>query len=78
MSVRPPRYVRKNQWKAYECGHWPREERDDVTILYSYVERRKSLFLRAWMERKGYRYIDMGDHVKEDVSWGKEYGNRME
>jgi predicted nucleotide-binding protein (sugar kinase/HSP70/actin superfamily) len=53
-------------------------ERGDVTVLYNYVERWKSYFFRAYFERKGYRYVDLGDHVKEDVTWGKEYGNRME
>jgi predicted nucleotide-binding protein (sugar kinase/HSP70/actin superfamily) len=78
VSIHPPKFVRPRQWPGYDYGHWPRSEKKDVTVLYSYVERRKSYFFRAWLERKGYRYIDMGDHVKEDVNWGKEYGNRME
>jgi predicted nucleotide-binding protein (sugar kinase/HSP70/actin superfamily) len=74
----PPRFVRKGRWKGYTTGIWPRADKKNVTVLYSFVERRKSFFLRAWFKRNGYRFIDMGDHVKEDVSYGREYGNRME
>ena len=66
------------QWAGYVNPTWLKKDKDKVTILFSFVERRKSMFLRAFFDRHGYNYIDMGDHVKEDVRWGKEYGNRME
>ncbi len=70
--------VNQEQWQGYENTLWTRQQKQDVTVLYSFVERRKSLFLRAYFERHGFRYLDLGDHKKEDVSHGKEYGNRME
>lgn len=78
VPVTPPRYVRGGQWHTYPNEPWLKKDRDRVTILYSYVERWKSFFFRAFFERMGYRHVDLGDHVKEDVTWGKEYGNRME
>ena len=67
-----------SQWQGYDNPLWSKRDKKKVTVLYSFVERRKSLFLRAFFDRNGFRYIDMGDHIKEDVRWGKEYGNRME
>ncbi len=75
---RPPKFIRPGQWSGYENPPWPKREKKKVTVLYNYVERRKSFFFRAHLERKGYRCVDMGDHVKEDLMWGKEFGNRME
>jgi predicted nucleotide-binding protein (sugar kinase/HSP70/actin superfamily) len=76
--VAAPRTVRPDQWRAYANPPWLKRDRDRVTVLYSYVERWKSYFFRAYFERQGLEYVDLGDHVKEDVTWGKEYGNRME
>jgi predicted nucleotide-binding protein (sugar kinase/HSP70/actin superfamily) len=78
VSVRAPKLPVEEQWPGYRNPVWKKEDKDKVTILYNIVERRKSLFMRAYFERNGFRYIDLGDHVKEDVRWGKEYGNRME
>jgi len=77
-TVRQPKFVKQTQWQGYDNPVWDRREKKRVTVLYSFVERRKSLFLRAYFMRHGYLFHDMGDHVKEDVRWGKEYGNRME
>ncbi|MFO7735038.1 MAG: hypothetical protein R6W70_02350 [bacterium] len=68
----------KKQWEGYENPLWHKKDRKKVTILYSMVERRKSYFLRGYFDRHGYKYKDLGDHIREDVSWGKSYGNRME
>jgi len=76
--VRPPKLPGNGQWNGYDNPVWPKKDKKKITILFSFVERRKSLFLRAYFERHGFDCIDMGDHVKEDVRWGKEYGNRME
>lgn len=76
--VTPPKFLREGEWDAYPNPPWPRADKKNVTVLFAYVERRKSYFLKAYLERNGYNYIDMGDHVKEDVSWGKQYGNRMQ
>jgi predicted nucleotide-binding protein (sugar kinase/HSP70/actin superfamily) len=76
--VRPPKFVKPGQWQGYRLPVWHRQDKRKVTILYNIVERRKSFFLRAYFKRMGYIFEDLGDHVKEDVRWGKEYGNRME
>jgi predicted nucleotide-binding protein (sugar kinase/HSP70/actin superfamily) len=73
-----PKFVKKNQWRGYVNPPWMKRDKRKVTILYNFVERRKSFFLRAYWERSGYAYRDLGDYVKEDVRWGKEFGNRME
>ena len=77
-EVRPPKLIRESAWKTYDNRPWLKKDKKKVTVLYNYVERWKSYFFRAYLDRKGYRYVDMGDHVKEDITWGKEYGNRME
>ena len=77
-SVAPPKLPPGEQWSGYSMRPWLKKDRDNVTIMYSFVERRKSYFLRAYFKRSGLKHIDMGDHIKEDVRWGKEYGNRME
>lgn len=76
--VRPPKYVKQAMWDGYTNPPWLKRDKGRVTILYNFVERRKSFFLRAFFERHGYRYEDLGDHVAEDVRYGKEFGNRME
>ncbi len=77
-SVKPPKLKKQNQWEGYENIPWYKKDKKSTTLLFSFVERRKSLFLRAYFKRHGFVYEDLGDHVKEDVRWGKEYGNRME
>jgi len=77
-GVRPPKFTSRGQWNGYDNPVWPREEKKKATLMYSFVERHKALFLRGYFERHGFNYLDMGDHIKEDVRWGKEYGNRME
>jgi predicted nucleotide-binding protein (sugar kinase/HSP70/actin superfamily) len=78
MNILPPKYIKKNQWKGYENPPWLKKDKQAVTILYNILERRKSFFFRAYLQRNGFNFIDLGDHVKEDVRWGKEFGNRME
>lgn len=78
ISIKAPKFVKNSQWEGYGYSPWLRKDKKKVTILYNFVERRKSFFLRAHFERFGYIYKDLGDHVAEDVRWGKEYGNRME
>ena len=73
-----PKLSTTPQWQGYENPLWHIKDKKKVTVLYSFVERRKSLFLRAYFTRNGFRFQDMGDHIKEDVRWGKECGNRME
>lgn len=73
-----PSFTSPGQWKGYGNAPWLKPDKKDVTILYNFVERRKSYLMRAYFERHGYRYEDLGDHVKDDVRWGKEFGNRME
>ncbi len=73
-----PKFAKKQQWKGYANPLWHKKDKAEVTIIYSFIERRKSFLLRAYFDRHGYRYRDLGDHVREDVRFGKEYGNRME
>jgi len=77
-TLLPPKFLKTAQWSGYPNPRWEKKDKHKVTVLFSFVERRKSLFLGAFFKRRGYKYIDLGDHVKEDVRWGKEYGNRME
>jgi len=77
-TAKPPKYVREGRWQGYPKLTWHKRDKGRVTVLYSMLERRKSLFMRAFFERNGYRFIDLGDHVREDVRCGKEFGNRME
>ncbi|HMB01761.1 MAG TPA: hypothetical protein VKS21_12305, partial [Spirochaetota bacterium] len=77
-KIKPPKFIKQKQWQGYQNKPWFKKNKKDVTIMYNFVERRKSLFLGAYLKRKGYNYYDMGDHILEDVRWGKEYGNRME
>ena len=74
----PPKFQIKEQWGGYPNPVWHKRDKKKVTIMYSMIERRKSYFLRAYLIRHGYKFLDMGDHIAEDVRWGKEYGNRME
>lgn len=78
IRVKPPKFVKRTQWSGYKNPLWRKRDKKKVTILYNVIERRKSFFLRAYFKRNGYKYIDLGDHIKEDVRWGKEWGNRME
>jgi predicted nucleotide-binding protein (sugar kinase/HSP70/actin superfamily) len=77
-AVHPPKLPPGEQWRGFPQRPWLKKDRDAVTVLYSFVERRKSYFLRAFFKRKGLKYIDMGDHIKKDVSFGKSFGNRMQ
>ncbi len=77
-QVRPPKLKKESQWNGYSNPPWYKKDKKNTTLLFSFVERRKSLFLRAYFKRHGFVYEDLGDHIKEDVRWGKEYGNRME
>ena len=77
-TVTPPKLPPGDQWPGYSQRPWLKKDKKDVTILYSFVERRKSLFLRSFFKRRGLKFVDMGDHIKEDVRYGKAYGNRMQ
>jgi hypothetical protein len=73
-----PRTVKKEQWRGYLNPPWLKKDKHNVIVLYNFLERRKSFLMQAYFDRHDFRYEDLGDHVKEDVRWGKEYGNRME
>ena len=77
-QIKKPKFVKQDQWGGYKNPTWMKKDKKKATVLYSAIERRKSFFLRAFFIRNGYKFIDLGDHIKEDVRWGKEYGNRME
>lgn len=77
-KIIPPKHIREGEWESYKNEPWLKQDKKDVTVMFSFVERRKSLFLRAYFKRKGIKCIDMGDHVKEDVHYGKLYGTRMQ
>jgi predicted nucleotide-binding protein (sugar kinase/HSP70/actin superfamily) len=76
--VTPPAFVKKGQWEGYAIRPWHRRDRKTVTLMFNFVERRKSFFFGAFIKRLGIAFRDMGDHVKEDVTYGRLYGNRME
>ncbi|MBI9099616.1 MAG: hypothetical protein JEY91_14145 [Spirochaetaceae bacterium] len=73
-----PKYIREKQWDGYKNRDFLKKDKDKVTVLFNYIERRKSFFLRSFFKRNGFKYEDLGDYILEDVRWGKEYGNRME
>jgi len=73
-----PKYIRDKEWKGHQNPPFLKSEKDKVTVLFNFVERRKSFFLRSFFKRNGFKYEDLGDYILEDVRWGKEYGNRME
>ncbi len=78
IRVKQPKFIKETQWQGYQNPNWPKKKKKSVTILYNVIERRKSYFLRAYLKRNGYNFRDLGDHIQEDVRWGKEWGNRME
>jgi len=73
-----PKFLKSEQWDGYPNPAWLKKDKKKVTLLFNFVERRKSFFLQAYFHRHGFIYKDLGDHIYEDVRWGKEYGNRME
>ena len=76
LRVKPPKFVKSSSGTGSNPPWYKRQKK--VTVLFNFVERRKSYFLQAYFHRRGYLYKDLGDHVFEDVRWGKEYGNRMQ
>ncbi|GHV07833.1 hypothetical protein FACS189485_18660 [Spirochaetia bacterium] len=76
-SIKAPKFVRENQWAGHSNPLWRRRDKKKVTILYNMFERRKSLFIRTYLEKAGYKYRDLGDHKTEDVHYGREWGSRM-
>ncbi|MBN2717419.1 MAG: hypothetical protein JXX14_16320 [Deltaproteobacteria bacterium] len=78
VKVKPPKFVPREQWDGYEMKPWLKQDQKKVTVMFNFLERRKSYYLAAYFHRKKINFIDMGDHVKEDVTYGKLYGNRME
>ena len=76
--VKQPKKVLTENWEGYKNPIWHKKDKKKVTILYNMIERRKSFFLRAYFHRNGFKYIDLGDHVKEDVKLGREWGTRMQ
>lgn len=77
-EVKLPKYIKEQQWDGFSNPVWLKKDKKDVTILFNFVERRKSYFLQAYFHRRGYKYKDLGDHCYEDVRWGREYGTRMQ
>jgi len=73
-----PKYIREKEWKGHINPPFLKKDKDKVIVLFNYIERRKSFFLRSFFKRNGFQYEDLGDYILEDVRWGKEYGNRME
>ncbi|MBN2530620.1 MAG: hypothetical protein JXR76_29805 [Deltaproteobacteria bacterium] len=78
VEVKAPKIVQTEQWHGYATKPWLKKDRKKVTVMFNFLERRKSYYLAAYFHRKKIKFIDMGDHVKEDVTYGKLYGNRME
>ncbi len=78
MTIKAPKKRLKEQWDGFQNPLWHKRDKDKVTILYNMVEARKSFFLQAYFERKGYKYEDLGDHVSEDLRLGREWGTRMQ
>jgi predicted nucleotide-binding protein (sugar kinase/HSP70/actin superfamily) len=77
-TIKPPKYVRPLQWEGLQNPLWHKKDKKKVTLLYNMLEDRKSLFMRAYFDRAGFIYRDMGNHAKEDVHYGREWGNRMQ
>jgi predicted nucleotide-binding protein (sugar kinase/HSP70/actin superfamily) len=77
-QVRPPKFLPERQWSGLQFKPWPKRDKKNAIVMFNFVERLKSFFFKCYFDRNGYRALDMGDHVKEDVRLGKEYGNRME
>ncbi|OHD66514.1 MAG: hypothetical protein A2096_04820 [Spirochaetes bacterium GWF1_41_5] len=73
-----PKFLRTGEWQGYSNDMWHRKDKQKTTVLFGFIERRKTYFFKAYFDRNGYSCIDMGDHFKEDVNYGKRYGNRMQ
>ncbi|ERP30932.1 2-hydroxyglutaryl-CoA dehydratase activator [Chitinivibrio alkaliphilus] len=78
MKITEPKIRMPHQWDGLKNPLWHKKDRKKVTILYNMIERRKSYFLRAYFEREGYAYRDMGDHVFRDLQLGRKWGTRMQ
>jgi predicted nucleotide-binding protein (sugar kinase/HSP70/actin superfamily) len=78
MNIKAPKFIRENQWKGLASPIWHRRDKKNVTLLYNMIEEKKSYFLRAYFDRAGYKYRDLGAHIKEDVHHGREWGTRMQ
>ena len=78
MNIKAPKHVSKKQWEGHKTPIWHKRDKKNVTILYSMIEERKSYFLRAYFIKNGYKFRDLGNHVSEDVRYGKEWGTRMQ
>lgn len=59
------------QWKNYPHPRWKKQDRDDVTVLLSVVEPRKSLFVSAFMQRMGIAHVDLGGFRTDHIVRGK-------
>lgn len=77
-GFKKPKFIKKGNWDGYHYLPWLKKDKKKVTVLIGFIERRKTYFARAYFKRLGYNMIDMGDHYKEDVRYGKEWGNRMQ
>ncbi len=62
------------QWTHFDNPRWEKKDRDKVTVLLNAVERRKSAFLSAYLNRLGVKHIDLGSSTYEDMVMGKRYG----
>ncbi|MGM0443403.1 MAG: hypothetical protein ACQEQV_04370 [Fibrobacterota bacterium] len=78
MRVKQPKMTMNEQWRGLRNPLWHKRDTKKVTILYNMIERRKSYFLRAYFERAGYNYRDLGDHIPRDLQLGRKWGTRMQ
>ncbi|MDR3276644.1 MAG: hypothetical protein LBT11_05475, partial [Treponema sp.] len=78
MHIKTPKFIRKEQWVGLPNPLWRREEKRRVTMLYNLFEDKKSYFMRAYFDKAGYQYRDLGSHLRQDVHYGREWGSRMQ
>jgi predicted nucleotide-binding protein (sugar kinase/HSP70/actin superfamily) len=76
--IAQPKWINQDvdQWKDYKMLPFKKKDKNHVTVIYGFVERRKSFFFGPALKRLGFNYIDLGDHYYEDVTVGKEFGSR--
>ena len=72
-----PKFLKSEQWDGYPNPAWLKKDKKKVTLLFNFVEQRKSFFLQAYFHRHGFIYKDLGPYLRR-CPLGKEYGNRME
>ena len=78
IKIKPPKYIRKNQWDGLNSPVWDKKDKENTVILFNFFEENKSFFLQAYFHRTGYKYRDLGNHTKDHFLVGREYGTRMQ